>query len=396
MIKIFIWSLKISFIIAIALWFGDNPGYVRISWLDWSIETSFAMMLLLIAIVVFNIYFLLKFLRHIWTAPKRYRQWRQQRNRQSALHKLANAYMFKQMGDDDKSNQILHDTAPALSHYTLWSLLKNDHDAIGNDKYQKQFMAYAQANDLSAQGDYQKALDILLKMHHQYSLYVYPKPTMLLCRLALLCQYDDEAHHAFDKLQQKFKKDPIVIRFCHDHHIMINHSKIRQASTQKNPDMILKLLISCGHEIDHAHMQMAIGVLISNNRHKQATELIEKLWQAYHSVELAALYLSSLSDKDDILIFKHIEAFFKKNEAISSLSSSLYIRAIAAADAQMLRVFYQMVDNLQKCDEPQAQIAYNHLYRQYHHYFIKDDDTGYLDAREDNIINSPIVDYVAN
>lgn len=373
MTKIILWIGKFAFIIAIAMWFADNPGYVDIQWFDWQIQTSMGILLLGILLCFWLLFILLNMVKYIWNSPQRYRLWMTKRSEKSAHFKLAQMQAMNILGLYQKSQKISQEITPSLHQQPLFQLMNthNQHDFKHPDFVKAHYCQQAkQALDI---GDYQQALDILLPIHQKTTLFNYPKPSLYLCHAALQCHDYGLAQQSFDILMRKFHDDPEITLFCQEQRMVLHHLATDHWITEKNTDKLYALIKKHGNDIGEDYFMMAMGYLLANKELKKALNSIEQRWCVASSQKLAAIFLNAIADQKNnsnpaLARFQYIANFVKKHPDLAQDISSDYLLALSAGEADLPAIYLKYIEKLAQHDDESAQIGYNHLFRLYHHY----------------------------
>ncbi len=105
----------------VAAWLADNPGQVRIAWLDVEIETSVGLLLLGVALVAAAAVLLVEFLRWLFGLPRRVRERRTYRRLAEGYSALTTGLVAAAAGDVAsarhyvrRAEKLLDDGVPAL------------------------------------------------------------------------------------------------------------------------------------------------------------------------------------------------------------------------------------------------------------------------------------------
>ncbi|MEM7072654.1 MAG: heme biosynthesis HemY N-terminal domain-containing protein, partial [Pseudomonadota bacterium] len=137
MLTILWWFIKIVAIIAIVLWFADNPGSIAIEWLGWSIEGPIGLFVLVVAIISLALFVLQSFYWRLRQVPMRLREWRAAREHRRAVDTLSHALVA-----------LASDEGEAALQQSTQAIKALDHDAFAR-------LVHAQA--LDAAGSYREA-----------------------------------------------------------------------------------------------------------------------------------------------------------------------------------------------------------------------------------------------
>lgn len=99
-----IWFLvKLGVLVALGIYFAANPGSVRIEWLDLRIDTSFALLIAALALLVGIAFYWERFAGLLRRAPGRFREKRKSSNRERGYRALTQGFVSVAAGDADEA-----------------------------------------------------------------------------------------------------------------------------------------------------------------------------------------------------------------------------------------------------------------------------------------------------
>ncbi len=141
--RVLLYIVELALIVAVAIWLAERPGEVRIDWLGWRIETSAAVLLL----IVLALAWVLAVLRGIWKwmrrAPGRFVEARRERRREEGCEALGRGLAAVAAGDAQEARRFARKASTLLDEPPLTRLLTAQAAQLGGDEKEaeRQFQA---------------------------------------------------------------------------------------------------------------------------------------------------------------------------------------------------------------------------------------------------------------
>lgn len=138
-----LYLIQLALLVAAALWFAERPGEVRIDWLGWRLETSAAML----ALVVLALAWVLAVLRGLWRwlrrAPGEYVEARRERRREAGYEALGRGLAAVAAGDAAEAKRLARKASGLLDEPPLTRLLSAQAAQLSGDEAEaeRQFQA---------------------------------------------------------------------------------------------------------------------------------------------------------------------------------------------------------------------------------------------------------------
>ena len=135
--------IQLALLVAAALWLAERPGEVRIDWLGWRLETSAAML----ALVVLALAWMLAVLRGLWRwlrrAPGEYVEARRERRREAGYEALGRGLAAVAAGDAAEAKRLARKASGLLDEPPLTRLLSAQAAQLSGDEAEaeRQFQA---------------------------------------------------------------------------------------------------------------------------------------------------------------------------------------------------------------------------------------------------------------
>ena len=141
--RVLLYLVQLAIIVAAAIWLAEQPGEVRIDWLGWRIETSAAVLLL----IVLALAWVLAVLRGVWKwlrrAPGRFVEARRERRREEGYEALGRGLAAVAAGDAQEARRFARKASTLLDEPPLTRLLTAQAAQLGGDEKEaaRQFQA---------------------------------------------------------------------------------------------------------------------------------------------------------------------------------------------------------------------------------------------------------------
>lgn len=129
-----IWFIiKLAVVVAIAIWLVENPGYVTLSWQDYVIETSVAMLLLAVLALAGISTLLYRLWRSVRGAPRRFGTRRLTRKRERGYEALTRGMVAVAAGDAEAARRFAREADDLLRNPPLTLLLSAQAAQLNGD-----------------------------------------------------------------------------------------------------------------------------------------------------------------------------------------------------------------------------------------------------------------------
>lgn len=141
--RVILYLVQLALIVAAAIWLAERPGEVRIDWLGWRLETSAAVLLL----IVLALAWILAVLRGLWKwirrAPGRFVEARRERRREEGYEALGRGLAAVAAGDAPEARRLARKASTLLDEPPLTRLLTAQAAQLGGDEKEaeRQFQA---------------------------------------------------------------------------------------------------------------------------------------------------------------------------------------------------------------------------------------------------------------
>ncbi|MBM3534608.1 MAG: heme biosynthesis protein HemY [Alphaproteobacteria bacterium] len=138
-----LYLIQLALIVAVAIWLAEQPGEVRIDWMGWRVETSAAILALLVLALVW----VLAVLRGMWLwlrrAPGQFVEARRERRREEGYEALGRGLAAVAAGDASEARRLARKASNLLDEPPLTRLLSAQAAQLGGDEVEaeRQFEA---------------------------------------------------------------------------------------------------------------------------------------------------------------------------------------------------------------------------------------------------------------
>jgi HemY protein len=133
MIKIVLYVIVLSVLITVAVWFADEPGSVSVSWLGWQLNTSVAILFVILALLLFSGTVLIRLWGALLGAGRAFRDARKDRRTATGLDALAAGFAAVLGEDGPAAKRALGAAESALGETPVVRLLKQQTARVGQD-----------------------------------------------------------------------------------------------------------------------------------------------------------------------------------------------------------------------------------------------------------------------
>ena len=132
--RTFLYIVQLALIVGLAVWLAEQPGEVRIDWTGWRIETSAA----ILALLVLALAWVLAVLRGIWLwmrrAPGQFVEARRERRREEGYEALGRGLAAVAAGDANEARRLARKASNLLDEPPLTRLLSAQAAQLGGDE----------------------------------------------------------------------------------------------------------------------------------------------------------------------------------------------------------------------------------------------------------------------
>ena len=111
--------VALTLAVAGSLFFMDDPGYVLITLHPWTVEVSFTLFIIIMALAFLLIYFVVRTLVRVWTTPRDVRRWRGRQRTRHAHDMQARGMMELVEGDWSRAEKHLLSYLPYADNQVL-------------------------------------------------------------------------------------------------------------------------------------------------------------------------------------------------------------------------------------------------------------------------------------
>jgi len=129
----FLYLIRLAIFTVIAIWLVRNPGEIRIDWLDWRLETSFALFLLVTAGLIWLAAIGVRMLANAFGAPWAAMRRRADQRREAGFRALTLGLAAVAAGDAEEARRQARDADRLLRDPTLTRLLSAQAAALSGD-----------------------------------------------------------------------------------------------------------------------------------------------------------------------------------------------------------------------------------------------------------------------
>ena len=130
-----IWFLaKVAIVVAVAIWLAERPGHVSVVWQGYVVETSFAMMVLIVAVALGAAAVLYRLFRALWTAPSDIARYSRRRKRERGYRALTRGMVAVAAGDAGTARRMARKADGLLDEPPLTMLLQAQSAQLAGDE----------------------------------------------------------------------------------------------------------------------------------------------------------------------------------------------------------------------------------------------------------------------
>lgn len=336
--------VKISALVALAIWVSDLPGSVKISWADYDFSIAVGYFLMIAALVVLVGIFLYNTIMTFVRFPSSYKRYREIRDKEKGYRALTLGLTAVAAGDVKVATKQADLATKLLKDDTgLPLLLKAQTCRMNGDEPQalQTFAALLENEDaafLGVRGLLQAALD--RKDHAkaltlaQQALKIHPKQPWILKLVYELQikQYQwNDAYRSFNKIKKHTDMTAAQVQREHTAILLATAEDLR---TQRKDDEALKVL-KRAHDADPKFAPAATRLAqlyIEKRKRAKALSTLEKSWKKSPHPEIANLWRGLIAKKKAGNSIERIKWFEKLHKLNTKSSRSLLEAGQTAMD----------------------------------------------------------------
>ncbi|MSP48678.1 MAG: heme biosynthesis protein HemY [Alphaproteobacteria bacterium] len=141
--RVLLYLVQLALIVTAAVWLADRPGEVRIDWLGWRVETSAAVLALLMVALAWALAVLRGLWRWMRRAPGAFVEARRERRREAGYEALGRGLAAVAAGDAVEARRLARKASGLLDEPPLTRLLSAQAAQLGGDEAEaeRQFQA---------------------------------------------------------------------------------------------------------------------------------------------------------------------------------------------------------------------------------------------------------------
>ncbi|WP_431857220.1 heme biosynthesis protein HemY [Azospirillum sp.] len=314
-----LWFLaKVAVLVAVAIWLAEHPGSVSVAWGGYVVETSFAMMVLLVVGALGAAALLYRFWRAVVGAPGSLRRMSRSRRREKGYRALTQGMVAVAAGDAVTARKMARKADGLLNEPPLTMLLSAQAAQLqGDEKAARDYFhamlerpetAFLGLRGLLTQavkaGDRVEALNLARRAHK-----LQPNTPWLLATL-----YDLEARSgdwaaAEGSLQSAVQAGAIPAEEGRHRRAALLLERSFEAERRGRSDSALYHAQSA-HDLLPGFVPAAARLarlLAAAGRHKPASKTVERAWRLGPAPELADVYREILAGYDPLTRVKLFE-----------------------------------------------------------------------------------------
>ncbi|MDJ0949883.1 MAG: heme biosynthesis HemY N-terminal domain-containing protein [Alphaproteobacteria bacterium] len=360
----------IAVLSAVAAWFAETPGNVAIAWRGWRIDTTFAVLLLVVAVIAVVVALLYRFWRAIVHTPQTLARMRRERRQRKGYEALTRGLVAVAAGDPEEARRQASAADARLDEPPLTLLLSaqaaqlegreaaaRDYFTAMLDRHETEFLGLrGLIIQAERAGDSETALTLTRRAHR-----LRPRTGWVLTAL-----FEKEAAAGNWSAAERLLRDAMRYRAlpgtdAHRHHASVLLQQALAKDMAGDSAGALKLARKALDEqptfraaaADLAERTLAAG------KHRQAVKLVERLWPEVPHPDLARVYGTAVQAKDPLRRFQAMERLAALNPdhpesclalARAALEARLWgearrhLQAIPEGPARTARVYRLMAE----------------------------------------------------
>ncbi len=301
MIRAAILFTKISIVAAMAFWLANNPGQVTMQLYGYHVDTSFGMLILLIAAIGIMVAAIWRLWHNILTVPQRFSKSRELSRREKGYQALTKGLVAVAAGDageaakqSRKANALLNDPPLTMLLSAQSAQLAGDDNAAV--KYFTHMLDNPEAAFLGIRGLMVQAIksgnkiEALSLAKRAYELH--PKTQWVLTELLTRQSEVKDWDGALKTLDQAVKSDAITIKAGNIRRaeLLMEKSRVSLGENDEANALRYAMLAQKNDAELIPAITAAARILANMGKNRKAEKLIEKIWQKSPSAALAQAY----------------------------------------------------------------------------------------------------------
>lgn len=302
--------IVLTLAVAVALLAHHDPGYILINYGQWSLETSVALSVIVILLIFFSLYFLLRLLSNTFRLPKRLRLWRQQRLKIKSSQSMTKGLVYLAEGNWSAAEKkllryISHSDNTMLNYIAAARAAEKQNARERRDNYLQ--MAYesmpedhlavslTQAELQISSGQLEQALATLTKLHSTM-----PAHEMVLKLLMRLYTELHDWERLIELLPSLRKRSILFEREAEDMELQAHSALLNRAACENGVQALNDAWRRVPKNIKQHDMLLLLYVrhLISKDASTQAENIL------YHAIKNKwkdeYIYLYGLTSSNDV------------------------------------------------------------------------------------------------
>lgn len=292
---------KIALLVAGAVWLANRPGRVSIDWLDWHIDTSAGVLMVLLLFAGLLIAFLWRLFSRLRQAPGSIIAVRRRNRRERGYRALAHGMAAVAAGDREEAAKLSRQARALLDEPPLTMLLSAQAAKLAGDEKaaKRYFEAMTEdeetaflglrglANEARANGDTAAALDYTERAHA-----LNPKAPWALVELADLYEGRKDWQKAAEFLEKAAKAKAIPVDAANNRRsrALLKLSRTALADGNRSDALSRAEQAVKADPASTAAIVAQARLLAEDGKTRKAEKLIEQTWSKAPCEELARVY----------------------------------------------------------------------------------------------------------
>jgi HemY protein len=133
MVKIILYVVSLAVLVTVSVWFADEPGTVTVDWLGWRINTSVAMLFVLVAGLLIIGTFLVRVWATLIGAGRAYKDSRRDKRIEKGLRSLTSGFAGVRGGDVAAAQKGAREASAAFAEHDIVRLLRQQTASVLGD-----------------------------------------------------------------------------------------------------------------------------------------------------------------------------------------------------------------------------------------------------------------------
>ncbi|MCC7274362.1 MAG: heme biosynthesis protein HemY [Alphaproteobacteria bacterium] len=300
-----------ALVVAGAVWIADRPGTIAIVWQGWRVDTSVAMLLLLVGALALALAAALRVLGWAVRVPRGWRRWAQERRRRRGYQALTFGMVAVAAGDPEEAARqarradVLLDEPPLTMLLSAQAAQLNGDEAAARryftamlDRPETEFLGLrGLLMQASRTGDAAAALDLARRARR-----LRPETPWVLTTLFDLEARAGEWRAAEDTLAEAQRRRALPAVAARHRRAALLVERARAAEADGRPADALDLAARA-HDEDPAFVPavvLYVRLLGAGDRLRKAERTAERAWRSAPHPELAAAYRELAASADPV------------------------------------------------------------------------------------------------